>query len=213
MRQFFICAAFVACAITCGSAVSQESSPSAEEDTRVSPDKKWEYRPDESGPKIVNVGTNEMALDLSDQPAGNGFSSAAVIWAPDSKRFAFNYGQGREHATSLYQLRNDKGVTLKSPGDVDEILKLTDNAIKAQAKKAGVPKKTRLHELEWTLKVHQWVDSNTAILYASLVKEAGGKDEGFAANFLFTLEFDDAGNWKIVKRHQISNKEAEQFED
>ena len=81
----------------------------------VSPDKKWEYRPDESAPKIVKAGTHEVALDLSDQPAGNGFSFATVIWAPDSKRFAFNYGQGRTHATSLYQLRGDEWITLKAP--------------------------------------------------------------------------------------------------
>ena len=104
----------------------------------VSPDKKWEYRPDESAPKIVKAGTDEVALDLSDQAAGNGFSFATVICAPDSKRFAFNYGQGREHATSLYQLRSDEWLTLKAPGDVDEILKLADDAIKAQVKKAGV---------------------------------------------------------------------------
>ena len=30
------------------------------------------------------------------------------------------------------------------------------------------------------------------------------------ASFLFTLKFDDAGNWKIVKTHQMSNKELEE---
>jgi hypothetical protein len=44
----------------------------------VSPDKKWEYQPDESAPKIVKADTNEVALDLSDQRAGNGFSFARV---------------------------------------------------------------------------------------------------------------------------------------
>jgi hypothetical protein len=29
------------------------------------------------------------------------------------------------------------------------------------------------------------------------------------ANFLFTLKFDAAGNWRIVKIHQMSDKEAE----
>jgi sugar lactone lactonase YvrE len=28
-------------------------------------------------------------------------------------------------------------------------------------------------------------------------------------HFLFTLKFDAAGNWKIVKAHQMSDKEAE----
>jgi len=29
------------------------------------------------------------------------------------------------------------------------------------------------------------------------------------ADFLFTLKFDEAGNWKTVKTHQISKKELE----
>src|SRR6267154_997893 len=95
----------------------------------VSPDKKWEYRPDESAQRIVKAGTDVVAFDLSDQPAGNGFSFATVIWAPDSKRFAFNYGQGREHATSLYQLRDDHWVALKSPSDVDEISNLPEGVV------------------------------------------------------------------------------------
>ena len=31
----------------------------------------------------------------------------------------------------------------------------------------------------------------------------------FGADFLFTIKFDDAGNWKIVKRHSMSQKEVE----
>ena len=196
---------------------SLDSQPSEVDRPSLSPDKKWEYRPDESHPKIVKAGTDEVALDLSDQPAGNGFRFATVIWAPDSKRFAFNYGQGREHATSLYQLRSDEWVTLKAPGDVDEILKLADDAIKAQVKKAGVFKKmTNLRELQWTLEVRQWIDPNTAILYASLRERAergsdlDREDLGyFDADFLFTLKFDEAGNWKTVKTHRMSGKAAE----
>src|SRR5207249_958425 len=96
---------------------SLDSQPSEVDRPSLSPDKKWEYRPDESHPKIVKAGTDEVALDLSDQPAGNGFRFATVIWAPDSKRFAFNYGQGREHATSLYQLRSDEWKALNAPDD------------------------------------------------------------------------------------------------
>jgi hypothetical protein len=36
-------------------------------------------------------------------------------------------------------------------------------------------------------------------------------DEDEAAA-LFTLKFDQAGNWKIVKMHQMSKKEVEQLE-
>ena len=98
----------------------------------VSPDKKWKYQPDESAPKIVKADTDEMALDLSDQPAGNGFSFATVIWAPDSKRLAFNYGQGRTHATSFYQLRNEKWVALDSPSEGNEIEKRANDIVADQ---------------------------------------------------------------------------------
>jgi hypothetical protein len=30
------------------------------------------------------------------------------------------------------------------------------------------------------------------------------------AGFLFTLKFDDTGNWKIIKAHQMSKKELDQ---
>src|SRR6266481_1153528 len=83
---------------------------------RTSPDKKWEYV-GENKPKIVEAGTNKVALDLSDQPAGNDFRSATVMWAPDSKRFAFNYGQKLKQATSLYQLSGDEWKALGSPDD------------------------------------------------------------------------------------------------
>jgi hypothetical protein len=33
--------------------------------------------------------------------------------------------------------------------------------------------------------------------------------EGFGADLLFTLKFDESGNWKIVETHQMSAKEVE----
>jgi len=190
----------------------------------VSPDKKWEYEPDESAPKIVKAGTNEVALDLSDQPAGNGFSSATVIWAPDSKRFAFNYGQGRTHAASLYQLRGNEWKALKLPDDEDKILQRADDIVAGQLKRKGLSKEKLskkdlyLRLIWWTVKLDRWVDSNTAILYASLRQVAASRDDpgemsdGFGADLLFTLKFDEAGNWKIIKTHQMSEKEAEKRE-
>ena len=99
---------------------------------RTSPDKKWEYV-GENKPKI---GTNKVALDLSDQPAGNDFRSATVIWAPDSKRFAFNYGQQLKQATSLYQLSGDKWKALGSPDD--KISEILQEDIAAQLNRKGL---------------------------------------------------------------------------
>ena len=199
-------------------------SPKASDRGSVSPDNKWEYEPDESAPKIVKTGTNEVVLDLSDQPAGNGFSYATVIWAPDSKRFAFNYGQGRTHATSLYQLRGNEWKALKLPDDEDKILQRADDIVAGQLKRKGLSKEKLskkdlyLRLIWWTVKLDRWVDSNTAILYASLRQVAARRDDpgemydGFGADLLFTLKFDEAGNWKIIKTHEMSEKEVERRE-
>lgn len=176
---------------------------------RTSPDKKWEYV-GENKPKIVEAGTNKVALDLSDQPAGNDFRSAMVIWAPDSKRFAFNYGQQLRQATSLYQLSGDKWKALGSPDD--KMLEILQEDVAAQLKRKGSSEmelstqKKFLRLVWWTPKVTHWQDSNTAQLYASLrqVIALGDNTEmgdGFTAKLLFTIKFDDAGNWKVLKRY------------
>src|SRR5207249_7254802 len=167
----------------------------------LSPDRKWEYKaPTEEGPKLANANTNQTAVDLSDvcdiSSCGEG---AAVLWAPDSKRFAFNWGQGRVQETALYQFRGGKWKALKPPNDdVDKILNKTV--------KRGLSKKTHLRLIWQTVKVHQWVDSNTAILYGGLEV-----DEACGPHFLLTLTFDDAGNWKITKTQRLSLKEAEKL--
>jgi sugar lactone lactonase YvrE len=185
---------------------------------RVSPDKKWEYV-GENKPKIVEAGTNKVALDLSDQPGGNDFRSATIIWAPDSKRFAFNYGQQLKQATSLYQLNGDEWKALGSPDD--NVSEVVHQAIAAQLKEKGLSEeklsrqKKSLRSIWWTPKVTNWEDSNTAHLYASLrqVIALGDNPEmgdGFSANLLFTIKFDDAGNWKIMKMHPMSQENGDQ---
>jgi sugar lactone lactonase YvrE len=174
----------------------------------VSPDKKWEYRslPVEDEAKIVKAGTSEVAVDFFRAKSGT-----TILWAPDSKRVALNYGNGRgEHLPLLYQLRGEVWVALKSPGDRDKVSNLVKADIAAQVKREGLPKKTQLRLNSWTVKVHQWVDSSTAILYASMREEHEADVE---ADFLFTLKFDESGNWKIVKTHRMSEKEVEKFRD
>ena len=57
------------------------------------------------------------------------------------------------------------------------------------------------------MKVRKWSDANTAIVYATCYgRESGKLEEGF----LFTLKFDDVGNWKIIKAHQMSKKELDE---
>ena len=58
----------------------------------VSPDKQWEYRRVNGvSPEIVKAGTTQDVFDPSEDLDVNRPEEAEVVWAPDSKRFAFNY--------------------------------------------------------------------------------------------------------------------------
>jgi len=146
-----------------------------------------------------------------------------VLWAPDSKRFAFDWGQGRTHQTSFYELRDDHWERLKS-SPADEASQQAQNDVVAQLKRRGLSeeklsKKGLYLRFIWEEeKVDRWINSNTVLLYRGLRKviakrdEPGEMSDGFGADFLFTVKFDDAGNWKIVKTHSMSQKEVEKRE-
>jgi len=207
----------VVCAITCVFSNAQESPSPAEEHTSMSPDKKWEYLGGDE-PKIFKAGTNDVALHLSDQGPGD------VVWAPDSKRFAFNYGHGRTHQTLVYQLRDDQWVALDFPGDNDDFEKQPNDIVAGQLKKEGLSEKKlekqgKFLRLIWsTMNVDRWLDSNTAIVHVSLRQVAarrdapGEMDNGYGADLLYTLKFDPSGTWKIVKTHRMSKKEVKEHE-
>ncbi|SRR6266496_78535 len=128
-----------------------------------------------------------------------------VVWAPDLKRFAFSlYYRLKDYSTvAFYQLRNDKWVALQSP--VDEA---SEHTQLAQLARKYSPKNTYRKgdssPVSDYLEARSWTDANTVILYAH---SEGDKGEAAA---LFTLKFDEAGNWKIVKMHRMSAKEFEE---
>ena len=183
----------------------------------VSPDKQWEYKcdeygPDQCAPEIVKAGTTEAVLDLDQELSVSGpdAKETEVIWAPDSKRFACNYSPLHAHHTvfqsvAFYQLRGDKWVALHSPAD-----ETSERVQLAQLGKGHLPRDfnpRRCAPNRDVFKVRNWTDANTAILYAPCYERPSGE---LKAGFLFTLKFDSAGNWKIVKTHQMSKKELEE---
>jgi uncharacterized protein YecT (DUF1311 family)/sugar lactone lactonase YvrE len=174
----------------------------------ISPDNRWEYRSTaEDELNIIKAGTNEVALDLSDK-----VPNARILWAPDSKRFALNYGQGKTHETSLYQLRGHRWEELKSAQDA--ISQRVGDILAAQLKRKGLSDEKiskegmAVHHIWWKQEVDRWIDSNAAILYASEEKVIA--EEGFGYHLLFTLRFDESGNCKIIKTHRMSEKEVEE---
>ena len=176
----------------------------------VSPDKQWEYKCGEYGfgncyPEIVKAGTTERAVDLDQELKVNGSESsdAEIMWAPDSKRFGFNYSPPHAHHTiyktvAFYQLRGDKWVALRH---------LPDYLLRRRPDYLPKGFNPRNCAREWDeLKLREWTDANTAIPYAP----CHGRSSEVNAAFLLTLKFDDAGNWKIIKAHQMAKKELEE---
>jgi sugar lactone lactonase YvrE len=183
----------------------------------TSPDKLWEYRwPSGKSPGILKAGTTQTVLDLSEdlKVAPPFATEAMVVWAPDSKRFAFNYHTDRGHfTTALYQLRGDKWVALRSP-ETDETDKPLERVMAAELRNLGLPPKAdrqSLSDFRSVREVLEWADPNTVILNCSSSGALQSKNEGegrnhVAADFLLTLKFDAKGNWKIVKTHQIASE-------
>jgi streptogramin lyase len=169
----------------------------------LSPDKQWEYK----GAEILNAGTTQVVLDLGQELDLHG-PEMEIVWGPDSKRFGFNYSPLTAHHTTyqkvaFYQLRGDKWVALHSPADALEPSQLLQPSLKDHLPKGFNP---RHCAPEWDeVKLCTWTDANMAILYAPCYE----RSRDLRTAFLFTLKFEDSGNWKIIKTHRISEKELE----
>jgi len=183
----------------------------------TSPDKQWEYRwPLGKSPGILKAGTTQAVLDLSkDLKVDLPFASEAmVVWAPDSKRFAFNYRTGSRHyTTALFQLRSNKWVPLRSP-ETHDTSKPLERAMAAQLRTLGLLTKTdpqSLSDVTSVREVREWVGPDAAILYCSSSEEVQSKKESgernhLGADLLLTLKFDAKGNWKIIKTREIPSE-------
>ncbi|MGI8821294.1 MAG: lysozyme inhibitor LprI family protein [Chthoniobacterales bacterium] len=189
--------------------VAQAGQAAAQTPSSTSPDKKWEYRSGDT-PKLFHAGTNDVALEFSCSLGGT-----APLWAPDSKRFAVICSGGKQNETLVYQQRDNQWEPLEEAlGNGDELMERAGNIIDAQAKRKGLPKKTFLHMNQWTVEAEQWLDSSTLVVHASMLETVHGRDgehvgPSFGADLLFTLKFDEAGKWKIVKTHEMTGKAAE----
>jgi hypothetical protein len=202
MRRKFIEAAAILVFVHFGSAFSQAPTPTASSSpSSLSPDGKWEYK----GGEIVKAGATQVVLDLDQELEVYGPESE-ILWSPDSKRFGFNYSPLHAHHTTykkvaFYQLRGEKWVALHQPSDALQPSQLLQPPLKDHLPKGFNP---RHCVPEWDeLKLRTWSDANTAILYAPCYDHSSD----LKTAFLFTLKFDDAGNWKIIKTHQMSKNE------
>jgi hypothetical protein len=59
-----------------------------------------------------------------------------------------------------------------------------------------------------TWQIRKWIDSSTALLYAQRAEtlEISDETEEVTASFFFTLKFDPAGKWKVVRTCEVPKK-------
>jgi hypothetical protein len=186
-----------------------------------SPDKKLAYRiKEEGGAEIVKAKTGEAVLDLKEAAeTGLATESGKVLWAPDSRRFAFNYrAGGRCYTCSVYELA---GNVWKALPDFETNAKAVGEAIarceKKSVKALGLPKGAYRRRLNDTWKVHRWIDEDTLEVFAYsegsyVVKKKGEEDiEAVGCGILFTAKCDNKGGWKIVRLREPSEAELEKI--
>ncbi|MEY2562299.1 MAG: hypothetical protein QOH88_492 [Verrucomicrobiota bacterium] len=196
----------------------------------VSPDKRWEYQFSAGvGPRLVKAGTSETVLDLSKILASenNGTNTdnrdPKPVWAPDSKRVAFNYW-AHEHrsngfgSTVLFELRDDKWIFLRSPldskevqtapeagpneNDRDQLAKLAKKYLRKNTYKAALLRSPSTGDF---FRVVRWSSPDTAVFWAFSSDTSMG--------LLAELRVDRGGDWKLVTAKVLSGKAAEKQEE
>jgi len=102
---------------------------------------------------------------------GRASGYANVVWAPDSKRFAFNLQPGKAFQTAqFYQLDGNTWRKLDPPEAHAATTAPLDRSMTNQKKK--VKKRLKLSADDWgwprmtSWQVRRWIDSSTALLYA-----------------------------------------------
>jgi hypothetical protein len=185
----------------------------AEDEKKLSsPDGQWRFEiADGQFPEIHRTGKTEPALDLTENDRSVPHAdSAEVVWAPDSKRFAFNYSPPTaSHSTfvmtAFYQLRGDEWVLLHSPIVEDSQKKSFAELAKHLPKGVKPPRLWHGDPNRLTFKVRNWPDPDTAILYVYTAGTSSGGSDSPSA-FIFTLKFDPEGKCKITDSQKVAQK-------
>lgn len=205
----------------------------------ISPDGKWELRAgatERDDFVIAKAGSDQPSLVLSEEEYVDGLAEALgrapgyanIVWAPDSKRFAFNLQPAKAYQTvQFYQLEGNTWRKLDS---------LESNAATSAPLERSLAREKQNLKLSspddgWPImnswQVRKWIDSSTALLYAHSKRtfEINNGTESISASFFFTLKFDPAGHWKIARTREavpangvgglnkIEQEEAKQIEE
>jgi hypothetical protein len=186
----------------------------------VSPDGKWELR---AGARqqddfvIAKAGSVETSLVLSEEEYADGLAEALgrapsyanIVWAPDSKRFAFNLQPGKAYQTAqFYQLDGDTWRKVDSLESNAATFAPLDRSMARQKKKLKLPPEDGGWPIMTSWQVRKWIDPGSALLYAHSEKtfEIKNETKSVGASFFFTLKFDHVGKWEIVRTREVPPK-------
>jgi hypothetical protein len=182
----------------------------------VSPDGKWEFRAGAAGERddfvVAKAGSDETSLVLSEEEYVDGLAEALgrapayanIVWAPDSKRFAFNLQPPKAYQTAqFYQLDGNTWRKLDSLESNAATFALLERSMARQKQKLKLPSPDDGWPIMNSWQVRKWLDSSTALLYAHSKKTFEVKKESVRAAFFFTLKFDPAGHWKIARTRKV----------
>ena len=182
----------------------------------VSPDGKWELRAgarEQDDFVIAKAGSSETSIVLSEEEYADGVAEAVgrapgyanIVWAPDSKRFAFNLQPGKAYQTAqFYQLDGNRWRRLDALESNAATTAPLDRSMARQKKNLKLPFWPFL--TSW--QVRKWIDSSTALLYAHRAETFEITDESkeVTASFFFTLRFDPAGKWEVIRTREVPPK-------
>ena len=184
-----------------------------------SPDKKLEYRANGEGAEIVRSDTGESVLKLEEASASSlAAESGKILWAPDSRRFAFNYRSGgRYYTCTVYELA---GAAWKALPDLEEkatqVSEMISRAEQRDRKRLGVGKNASRRRIVDKWAVRRWIDRDTLEVFAessgSVVVDKKNEDvEYIGGAVLFTVKCDNRGGWKITRLRALSDAEVEKI--
>jgi hypothetical protein len=178
----------------------------------LSPDRKWEYRVIDSAPSLVKAGSTDVVVKLPGADGSSAAESGDVVWAPDSRRFAFNYRSGtRYRACAAYEL---VGSTWKLLPDFEEKAETVQKAIaeakSQQIKRLRLPADTHQRRIDDTWRALRWIDNGTVELFA--YSESSAEDESVSCGIVFRARCDDRGGWKIISKRKVAKAELKKLQ-
>ena len=189
-----------------------------EDASSVSPDGKWAYRVVEGEPAIVRAESGEVVQKIAENGGSLPMGTGRVVWAPDSRRLAFNYRiGGRAYTCDVWELARDEWKALPDfESNAHSVTQRISRAEQRDRKRVGVGKDASRRRIMDEWKVLRWLDADTFELLASsrgsvVVDKESEETAYIGGAVLATVRCDNKGGWRVTKMRELTDKQAEKL--